>query len=83
MSGFLRNPVFKRWFAIEAVPLYAILGFALGGAGWYTARLATRPDIIWTKSNPTPWNSVQQNETIKLMSGPTHKFDKSWSREKL
>ncbi|GJJ07659.1 hypothetical protein Clacol_010570 [Clathrus columnatus] len=69
--------VFRRnWFAIEAVPLYAVVGVAVVGAGWYTTRLATRPDIIWTKGNPTPWNSVQQNENIKLMSG-NHQFEKS------
>ncbi|KAF8529234.1 NADH-ubiquinone reductase complex 1 MLRQ subunit-domain-containing protein [Hysterangium stoloniferum] len=73
---------FRHWYAVEAIPLYAVIGFALAGAGWYTTRLATRPDIIWTKSNPTPWNNVKQNENIKLMA-VNHKFDKSWSRDKL
>ena len=31
--------------------------------------------VIWTKNNPTPWNSVGQNDNIKLMSG-SHKFEK-------
>ena len=33
------------------------------------------PLVIWTKSNPTPWNTIQQDENIKMMSG-NHKFDK-------
>jgi NADH dehydrogenase (ubiquinone) 1 alpha subcomplex subunit 4 len=31
--------------------------------------------VIWTKNNPTPWNNVNQNENIKLMTG-NHKFEK-------
>ncbi|KAF8499304.1 hypothetical protein JB92DRAFT_2982464 [Gautieria morchelliformis] len=76
-SGFLRH-----WFAVEAIPIYAVVGIAVGGAGWYVGRLASRPDVIWTKNNPTPWNNVGPNENIKLMTG-NHKFDKSWTRDKL
>ncbi len=31
--------------------------------------------VIWTKSNPQPWNHVKPNENIKLMA-VNQKFDK-------
>ena len=34
----------KNWFAYEAVPLYAILGSAALGTGWYLTYLARRPE---------------------------------------
>lgn len=36
--------------------------------------------VVWTKSNPTPWNNVKQDENVKLMA-VNQKFDKrfvSW-----
>lgn len=77
-----RKGFMKNWFAIEAIPIYAVIGVALGGASWYMTRLATRPDVIWSKSNPQPWNSVQQDQNTKLMS-VNQKFEKSWTRDKL
>ncbi|KAJ3051580.1 NADH dehydrogenase [ubiquinone] 1 alpha subcomplex subunit 4-like 2 [Rhizophlyctis rosea] len=63
--------------------VYPLLGFmacAVGGAAFYLGRLATRPDVVWArKSNPQPWNSVKQNETIKMWD-PKGAFEKSWSR---
>ncbi|KAF5387740.1 hypothetical protein D9615_000067 [Tricholomella constricta] len=77
-----RNLLMKNWFAVEAVPIYAIIGGVLAGASWYTYRLAMGPNVVWTKSNPTPWNSVQPGDNTKLMS-VNQKFDKSWTRDKL
>lgn len=31
--------------------------------------------VVWTKSNPTPWNSVKPDENIKMMD-PSGKFSK-------
>ena len=31
--------------------------------------------VIWSKSNPTPWNDIQQEENAKLFNGH-HKFEK-------
>ncbi|SRR5229473_1856055 len=33
--------------------------------------------VIWTKSNPTPWNEVKQDENVKLMA-VNQKFDKRY-----
>jgi len=81
-TSILRRGFMKHWFAVEAVPIYVLLAGALGGAGWYLSRLALRPEVVWTKNNPTPWNSVEQGTTTKLYHG-RHEFDKSWSRGKL
>ena len=34
-----------------------------------------RRTVVWTKSNPTPWNEVKQDENVKMMS-VNQKFDK-------
>jgi hypothetical protein len=31
--------------------------------------------VVWTKSNPTPWNEVKQDENVKMMA-VNQKFDK-------
>ncbi|KZS97736.1 hypothetical protein SISNIDRAFT_449292 [Sistotremastrum niveocremeum HHB9708] len=77
-----KKTAWQNWFAIEAIPIYVIIGGAVTGAGWYLTRLARGPDVIWSKNNPTPWNSIHPDENVKLTSGH-HKFEKSWSRDKL
>ncbi|KAH9943008.1 uncharacterized protein BXZ73DRAFT_97074 [Epithele typhae] len=81
MSTFRRS-FMKHWFAVEATPIYLVIGGAVFGAGWYLTRLARGPSIVWTKENPTPWNDVKPNETTKLLTVNQH-FDKSWDRKKL
>jgi len=78
----LRSQLMKNWFAVEAIPMYAIIGGVVLGAGWYTYRLAMGPSVVWTKSNPTPWNTIQPGENVKL-GAVNQKFDKSWIRERL
>lgn len=33
--------------------------------------------VIWTKSNPTPWNDVKQDENVKMMA-VSQKFEKRY-----
>ncbi|KDQ20612.1 hypothetical protein BOTBODRAFT_26614 [Botryobasidium botryosum FD-172 SS1] len=83
MSAPLRRTLWQTWYATEAIPIYVVVGAAVGGAGWYLSRLARGPDVIWDrKNNPTPWNHVEQNTNTKLMSHK-HEFEKSWSRDRL
>ncbi|KAG6820170.1 hypothetical protein H0H93_004433 [Arthromyces matolae] len=63
----LRSTFMKNWFAIEAIPIYAIIGSVVVGATWYTYRLAMGPNVIWTKSNPTPWNTIEPGHGTKLV----------------
>ncbi|KAI0069163.1 hypothetical protein BV25DRAFT_1910860 [Artomyces pyxidatus] len=77
-----RKTFARHWFAIEAVPIYAVVGFVVFGGSWYLTRLARGPNVVWTKSNPTPWNNVQQDENVKMLA-VNQKFEKSWSRDKL
>jgi len=78
----VRRTAFQKWFAIEAIPIYVIMTGAIGGAGWYMYRLSTRPDVVWTRKNPEPFQTVKPNETTKMMAG-NHKFDGKWTRDKL
>ncbi|KAF9076631.1 hypothetical protein BDP27DRAFT_1313649 [Rhodocollybia butyracea] len=77
-----RKSFMRHWFAVEAIPIYTIIGGVVVGAGWYLYRLAMGPTTQWTKANPTPFNSIQPNQTTKLMT-VSHKADGKWSRDKL
>ncbi|KAF8665644.1 hypothetical protein AX16_000099 [Volvariella volvacea WC 439] len=70
----LRN-LRKNWFAVEAVPIYVIIGSVVAGGTWYLTRLATGPTVVWTKSNPTPWNTIKPEEGTKLLA-VNQKFEK-------
>ncbi|THH12354.1 hypothetical protein EW145_g77 [Phellinidium pouzarii] len=58
----------KHWFAIEAIPLYAIIGFAMGGGAWYLTRLARGPNVVWTNNNREPWNTIKPDQSTKLIN---------------
>ncbi|KAF8631167.1 hypothetical protein AX15_002506 [Amanita polypyramis BW_CC] len=74
MSQFRRG-LMKNWFAVEAIPIYVIIGGVMVGASWYLGRLALGPSVVWTKTNPTPWNTVKPDENTKL-AAIDHKFEK-------
>lgn len=73
-SSFMRN-----WFAVEAIPIIAIMGVTVTGVGFYLTRLARGPNVVWSRSNPQPWNTIEQDQGYKLVS-VNQKFDKTWSR---
>ncbi|KAJ8523443.1 hypothetical protein ONZ45_g82 [Pleurotus djamor] len=78
----LRRGFMKNWYAVEALPIYAIIGAVLAGGSWYLTRLATGPTVVWTKTNPTPWNTIQPDQGTKILE-VNQKFEKGWSRDKL
>ncbi|KAJ6538993.1 hypothetical protein B0H19DRAFT_1269365 [Mycena capillaripes] len=84
--SFTKSRAFKNWFAVEAriqaIPIYVLVGGACAGASWYLYRLATGPQVVWTKNNPAPYLSIEQNQGTKMLE-VNQKFDKSWKREKL
>ena len=41
----------------------------------YTSR--TRHAVVWTKENPTPWNTIKPDEGTKLITVNQH-FDKRY-----
>ncbi|RIA93873.1 NADH-ubiquinone reductase complex 1 MLRQ subunit-domain-containing protein [Glomus cerebriforme] len=76
-AGFMKN-----WFRVEILPIYAVTGVAVVGAGWYLTRLARGPEVVWDKkNNPTPWNNIQDGTQVKLMS-VNQKFDRKYSRDR-
>ncbi|KAJ7638484.1 hypothetical protein FB45DRAFT_1023274 [Roridomyces roridus] len=80
--SFLKRGMMRHWFAVEATPIYVLVGGACIGASWYLYRLATGPSVVWTKTNPQPWNSISQSQGTKLLE-VNHKFDDHWKRDKL
>lgn len=38
------------------------------------------PAVVWTNSNPTPWNSVKQDENVKMMA-VNQKFEKRYASQ--
>ncbi|KAI8903397.1 NADH-ubiquinone reductase complex 1 MLRQ subunit-domain-containing protein [Gorgonomyces haynaldii] len=68
---------------VGVYPLFAIMGVAVGGVGYYLSYLATRPDVVWKKStNPQPWQSVQQHQNIKFYN-PSGRLTEKWTRTAL
>lgn len=35
---------------------------------WPNQLILKLPPVIWTKSNPQPWNTVKPNESTKLLN---------------
>jgi len=46
------------------IPLFVALGLGVGGAAYYTMRLATRcPDVTWNRTtNPEPWQEYANKQ---------------------
>ncbi|GJJ07658.1 hypothetical protein Clacol_001863 [Clathrus columnatus] len=78
---------------IQVGSLYIVtLGMPTAGL-WYFFRVAaTGPDIIWSRENSSPWNTISQDETPKLWMplGPRqdstgtlqHQYNRRWTRPK-
>ncbi|KAF9930476.1 hypothetical protein FBU30_000446 [Linnemannia zychae] len=76
---------FKTWYRPEVIPIYGVLGFAVGGACWYVTRIARGPDVTWDrKNNPHPWLHVDQDTQVKLMTVKEgQNFTKNYTRDRL
>jgi len=80
MSAFRR--ALGNWYSLEIVPVVLVLGCGVGGASWYLTRLARGPEVVWAKkSNPYPWQNVDQDTNVKLMS-VQRDFKKQYVRER-
>ncbi|KAH8550280.1 NADH-ubiquinone reductase complex 1 MLRQ subunit-domain-containing protein [Umbelopsis sp. PMI_123] len=78
-----KKTVWQIWFKPEIVPIYAVVGGAVGLAGWYLNRLAHGTEVVWArKSNPYPWQHVDQDTQVKWMT-VNQKFEKTYSRDRL
>lgn len=76
------KPGMKHWFAPEAIPIVILVTGMVSFASYFTYRSAMGPTIQWSKKNPEPWNSIRQDEGVKMMQ-IHQKFDKSWSRNQI
>ncbi|CAB4405157.1 hypothetical protein RhiirA5_350248 [Rhizophagus irregularis] len=77
-----RSTFMRNWYRIEVLPIYAVTGVAVVGAGWYLTRLARGPEVVWDKkNNPTPWNNIQDGTQVKLMT-VNHKCERKYRRDR-
>ncbi|POY71179.1 hypothetical protein BMF94_5489 [Rhodotorula taiwanensis] len=80
----VKKTLFQTWYEPAALPIFAVVGAACFGAGWYLTRLARGQDIIWDRrNNPTPWNNIEQGTLTKMYTNHPEKFDKVYSRDRL
>ncbi|TIA73406.1 hypothetical protein E3P91_01498 [Wallemia ichthyophaga] len=61
---------------VETYPIIAIIGGAIGGAGWYLARLAQGPEVVWDRKNnvTTPMAGHQARPDQNQQSATTNGF---------
>ncbi|KAL1741904.1 hypothetical protein HDZ31DRAFT_66482 [Schizophyllum fasciatum] len=74
------KPKFRDWYAVEALPIWIIIGTVGGLAALSIVRAVHAPSVQWTKDNPTPWNRIKQDEGVKLLQ-VNQTFDKKWKRD--
>ncbi|GAA5855094.1 hypothetical protein JCM8547_002377 [Rhodosporidiobolus lusitaniae] len=80
----MKKTLWQTWYEPAALPIWAVVGTACFGAGWYLTRLARHSDVIWDRhNNPEPWNNVEQGTLSKLFTNYPEKFDKVYKRDRL
>ena len=60
----------------DIIPLAAAVACVSVGATLFVIRNAvTNPDVSWNKrTNPEPWNEIQQNQRTKLLTFGRHNY---------
>ncbi|GAA5827207.1 hypothetical protein JCM11251_001169 [Rhodosporidiobolus azoricus] len=72
--------LWQTWYEPAALPIFAVVGTACFGAGWYLTRLARGPDVIWDRhGNP---ENVEQGTQTKMYSNTPSFFTKQYSRDR-
>ncbi|KIY48759.1 hypothetical protein FISHEDRAFT_73345 [Fistulina hepatica ATCC 64428] len=74
--SFLKRGFMKNWFAVEGLPIVAIVTIVISGGTWFAFHSARGPTIQWSKANPTPWNTIEADQGTKLV-GVNQKFEKT------
>ncbi|KAF8335080.1 uncharacterized protein EI90DRAFT_398008, partial [Cantharellus anzutake] len=72
----------QTWFAVEAIPIYAVVGLACGGAGWYVSRLAATRRRLGPQEQPDSLERCYAEHEHKLMDHSGTLSD-SWVRRRL
>lgn len=76
-SQFFRQGLSKP----EILPLLAVLGVALGSAGFMGYHQAHSPEVVWNhKTNEQPWQQVEDGDQVKLAAF-NQKYDRKFHRK--
>ncbi|WWD17429.1 hypothetical protein CI109_101870 [Kwoniella shandongensis] len=70
----MNKAAMKRWFPVEALPIFGIVGIAVGGATYYLYRLSQGSEVVWDrKSDWRPWDKIKHDQNQKLIT-VNHEF---------
>jgi len=60
---------FKKWVPIETLPIFGVVGLAVGGAGYYLWRLSQGPEVVWDRGGDwRPWDKIKQDQNQKFLA---------------
>jgi hypothetical protein len=56
---------------VEVYPIFAVVGGAVTGAGFYLYRLSQGTEVVWNRHGDwRPWDVVKQDQNIKFSECP-------------
>ncbi|KAL1413624.1 hypothetical protein Q8F55_001399 [Vanrija albida] len=59
----------KRWVPVEVYPIFAVVGGAVIGAGYYLGRLSQGSEVVWDRHGDwKPWDKIKQDENTKFIT---------------
>ncbi|WVQ88785.1 hypothetical protein IAS59_002522 [Cryptococcus gattii] len=59
----------KKWFPVEVMPIFGIVGVACAGATAYLWKLSQGPEVVWDRSSDwRPWDKVKHDENLKYIT---------------
>ncbi|KLT38374.1 hypothetical protein CC85DRAFT_289577 [Cutaneotrichosporon oleaginosum] len=60
---------FSKWVPVETYPIFAVVGGAVAGAGFYLYRLSQGTEVVWNRHGDwRPWDKIKQDQNIKFMT---------------
>ncbi|WVW83747.1 hypothetical protein I302_105768 [Kwoniella bestiolae CBS 10118] len=59
----------KKWAPAETLPIFGIVGIAVGGASYYLYRLSQGPEVVWDRHGDwRPWDKITHDTNQKLIT---------------
>lgn len=81
MAAFMRRTL-GHWYDPAALPIYVVIGGAVGGCLWYCTRLLRSPEVVYSRSNPYPWLDIDPKANPRKLLVNEEKYEKIRGQEK-